>query len=304
MHSLPRHAPKIGLAAGTRHAQHEPLWLQYALITAAVSTMLVLVVVPVIYVFAVAFQKGVGPVIQVLFRDADTLSSFYLTGIVAPVAVIANVLFGLAAAWTITRFRFPGRALLTTIIDLPFAVSPVVAGLMLLLILGRRGYLGSLLESYDFQFVGSWIALVLVTTFVTLPFVVRELIPVMEAIGPDEEIAAISLGANGWQMFWRITLPNIKWGLLYGIILCSARAIGEFGAAYVVSSRVSGESETVPLRVQKLLESYKTEGAFAVAAVLALLSLITLAIKIALEHKTQADLNELAQAKAEVEAAE
>jgi sulfate transport system permease protein len=213
-----------------------------------------------------------------------------LTLCVAPIAVVANVLFGVAAAWAITRFRFPGRTLLTTTIDLPFAVSPVVVGLAFMLLFGRQGYFGPWLSAHDIKIVFAWPGIVLATAFVTVPFVARELIPVMEAIGADEETAAVSLGASGWQMFWRVTVPNIKWGLLYGVILCSARAVGEFGAVHVVSGHIAGQTDTVPLRIEKLFQAYPNTGSYALASLLTLLALVTLALKIFLERKTQQEI--------------
>ncbi len=263
------------------------------------ATLVLLVIVPVVYVFCAAFSNGAVAYWETLTGDSDTLHAILLTLFVAPISVIANVIFGIAAAWTITRFRFPGRTLLTTIIDLPFAVSPVVAGLMFVLLFNQRdGYFGPLLKMGNIQVLHAWPAIVLATTFVTLPFVARELIPVMEAIGADEEIAAISLGANSWQMFWRVTVPNIKWGLLYGVILCNARAMGEFGAVYVVSGHRTGKTETMPIRVNTLFEGATAatySSALAVASLLTLLALVTLFVKIALEHKTQEDLRQAAK---------
>jgi sulfate transport system permease protein len=225
-----------------------------------------------------------------LLRDRDTRHAIQLTLIVTPVAVALNVVFGIAAAWAIARFPFPGRSLLVSLIDLPFAVSPVVAGLMLVLIFGLQGYFGPWLRDHDIKIIFALPGLILATTFVTLPFVARELIPVMEALGSDEEIAAVSLGANGWQLFWRVTLPNIKWALLYGVILCNARAMGEFGAVYVVSGHIAGRTDTMPLRVEKLFQEYNNPGSFAVASVLTSLALVTLFAKMALERKTRHEL--------------
>ena len=298
MHGVPKHLPPaVGMSTSLgRTARQDPWWVRWLLISIAVSSLSVLVVVPLVNVFYSAFSNGIGAYWQSLTADPDTLHSIKLTLFVAPISVGANVVFGVAAAWLITRFRFPGRTLLTTIIDLPFAISPVVAGLMFVLIFGERGYLGPWLKAYHLQVLHAWPAIVLVTTFVTLPFVARELIPVMEAIGADEEIAAISLGANSWQMFWRITVPNIKWGLLYGVILCNARAMGEFGAVYVVSGRIVGKTETMPIRVSFLFEGFTTySSSFAVASLLTMLALVTLFIKIALEHKTQEDLKQAAE---------
>jgi sulfate transport system permease protein len=223
-------------------------------------------------------------------EDRDTRHAILLTLIVAPAAVVLNLLFGLAAAWAIARFRFPGRSALVSLIDLPFAVSPVVAGLMLVLIFGLQGYLGPWLREHDIKIIFALPGLIAATTFVTLPFVARELILVMEAIGSDEETAAVSLGASGWQLFWRVTLPNIKWGLLYGVILCNARAMGEFGAVYVVSGHIAGQTDTMPLRVEKLFQEYNNPGSFAVASVLTSLALVTLVAKMALERRTRREL--------------
>jgi sulfate transport system permease protein len=272
-----------------------PVLVRFGLVAAALALIGLLIVVPVANVFYQALAGGFAPYWRTLTADADTRHAILLTLTVAPVAVVANVLFGLAAAWTIARFRFPGRALLTALIDLPFSVSPVVAGLVLVLIFGLQGYLGPWLRAHDIKIIFAWPGLVLATSFVTLPFVARELIPVMEALGPEEEVAAVSLGANAWQMFWRVTLPNVKWGLLYGVILCNARAMGEFGAVYVVSGHISGRTDTMPLRVEKLFQEYNTPGSFALASVLTLLALVTLAAKAGLEHKTRADLTQAAQ---------
>jgi sulfate transport system permease protein len=197
------------------------------------------------------------------------------------------MVFGIAAAWAIARFQFPGRTTVLTLIDLPFSVSPVVAGLFFVLIFGLQGYLGPFLREHGIKVIFATPGLILATTFVTLPFIARELIPVMEAIGPEEELAAVSLGANSWQLFKWVTLPNIKWGLLYGLILCNARAVGEFGAVYVVSGHITGRTDTVPLRVEKLFQEYNNAGSFAVASVLTLLALVTLVIKVGLERKTE-----------------
>jgi len=204
---------------------------------------------------------------------------------VAPLAVAANLIFGVAAAWVVARFRFPGRTLLISLIDLPFSVSPVVAGLVFVLLFGLQGYFGPWLREHNIKIIFATPGLVLATAFVTLPFVARELIPVMEAVGAEEEMAALSLGASGWQMFWKVTVPNIKWGLLYGVILCNARAMGEFGAVYVVSGHIAGRTDTIPLRVEKLFQEYNTPGSFAVASVLTLLALVTLVLKVGLERK-------------------
>ena len=278
-----------------RAAHRDPKVVQWGLTLAAVLTIIVLIVIPLVNVFYQAFAGGFATYWENLVGDSDTVNSILLTLAVATLAVAANLVFGLAAAWTIARFQFPGRALLTALIDLPFSVSPVVAGLMLVLLFGLQGYLGPWLQAHDWKIIFSTPGLILATCFVTLPFVARELIPVMEAIGSEEEVAAISLGATGWQMFWRVTLPNIKWGLLYGVILCNARAMGEFGAVYVVSGHITGRTDTMPLRVEKLFQEYNNPGSFAVASLLTLLALVTLIVKVLLERKTRIELAEAAR---------
>jgi sulfate transport system permease protein len=254
--------------------------------------MTALVVVPLLDVFVEAFAAGPAVYWRNLVADEDTLESIWLTLMVAPTAVVLNVVFGLAAAWAIARFAFPWRAFLTALIDLPFTVSPVVVGLFLLLLFGMQGFWGPWLRAHDIRIVFAFPGLVMATCFVTFPVVARELIPLMEALGADEEIAAVSLGARGWQLFRMITLPNVKWGLLYGIILCNARAMGEFGAVYVVSGHIAGKTDTMPLRVEKLFQEYNLPGAFALASVLAMLALVTLFVKTALEWKTRRELAE------------
>jgi sulfate transport system permease protein len=312
-----------------------------------------LIIIPLVNIFAQALSEGAGTYWRNLFADPDTRHSILLTLTVVPLALVANVIFGIAAAWAIARFRFPGRSLLTALIDLPFSVSPVVAGLMFVLIFGLQGYLGPFLRDDGYvimpylvsllgvlvflvavlllrpvspaarrgpwrrsrllllgggalvfgalllgqQYLEVWPrhqslkvifalpGLVLATAFVTFPFVARELIPVMEAAGPEEDLAAVSLGATGWQMFRHVTVPNIKWGLAYGIILCNARAMGEFGAVYVVSGHIAGQTDTMPLRIEKLFQEYNLPGSFAVASVLTLLAILTLVAKIGLERK-------------------
>ncbi|MEI8378829.1 MAG: sulfate ABC transporter permease subunit CysW [Planctomycetota bacterium] len=262
----------------------EPLWLRVLLIGAAYAVIGLLILVPVAYVFVQAFAEGWQGYVKNLWHDPDTRHSIFLTLTVAPLAVLLNTVFGLAAAWTITRFKFPGRTLLVTLLDVPFAISPVVVGLMFVLLFGMQGYLGPSLRQMGIKVIFAWPGLLLATTFVTLPFVARELIPLMESLGSEEEVAAVSLGASPWQLFWRITLPNIKWGLVYGIIQCHARAIGEFGAVYVVSGRIAGETDTMPLRVEKLFQEYNNPGSFAVASLLTLMALVTLAGKYMLER--------------------
>jgi sulfate transport system permease protein len=342
---------RVGVAAVRKRAQEDPAWVRWSLTGFAIAVVSVLIVIPVINVFAEALAEGAGVYWKNLFADPDTRHSILLTLTVVPIVLVANLIFGVTAAWAITRFNFPGRSLLTALIDLPFSVSPVVAGLMFVLIFGLQGYFGEFLRRdgysimpyvmaslgvfaaivgyflsrsgkvhralwkhvivvvggggtlfallvYLQQYFQVWPAntnlkiifalpgLILATAFVTFPFVARELIPVMDAIGPDEEMAAVSLGATGWQMFWHVTVPNIKWGLVYGIILCNARAMGEFGAVYVVSGHIAGQTDTMPLRIEKLFQEYNLPGSFAVASVLTLVAILTLVVKSRLEHHT------------------
>src|SRR5262245_32848363 len=264
---------------------NDPLWVRLTLTSLALFIMTVLVIVPVISVFYEALAEGVSAYWRHLTADPDTRHSILLTLTVAPLAVLCNFVFGVAAAWAISRFRFPGHTALVTLIDVPFSVSPVVAGLMFVLLFGLQGFFGPWLKANGFQVLFTVPGLVLATTFVTLPFIARELIPVMEAIGPDEELAALSLGASGWQLFWRVTLPNIKWGLLYGVILCNARAMGEFGAVYVVSGRIAGETNTMSLQVELLFQDFNSPAAFALASVLTMLAVVTLLLKVWVEGK-------------------
>jgi sulfate transport system permease protein len=275
-----------------QRAHEDPPAVRAVLILLAVAIIGFLVVVPLIDVFVQAFAAGPRAYWDNLVHDPDTLSAIGLTLTVAPIAVVLNLVFGIAAAWAIARFRFRGRALLTALIDLPFSVSPVVVGLFLILLFGLQGTFGPWLRAHDLKVVFALPGLILATSFVTFPVVARELIPLMEAIGADEEIAAVSLGARSWQLFRLVTLPNIKWGLLYGVILCNARAMGEFGAVYVVSGHIAGKTDTMPLRVEKLFQEYNMPGAFAVASVLAMLALVTLVVKTALEWKQRRDLAE------------
>jgi sulfate transport system permease protein len=295
---------KSQLAATPTHrraARQDPAFVRWSLTALALAVVGVLIVIPVVHVFTYAFADGPRAYWDNLFGDPDTRHAIMLTLTVAPIAVAANTLFGVAAAWCIARFHFPGRTLLIALIDLPFSVSPVVAGLIFVLIFGLQGYLGPWLRAHDIKIIFALPGLILATAFVTFPFVARELIPVMEALGSEEEVAAVSLGANGWQMFWRVTVPNIKWGLLYGVILCNARAMGEFGAVYVVSGHITGQTDTMPLRVEKLFQEYNTPGSFALASLLTLLAVVTLLLKVALERKTR---RELAEAASEVQGGE
>ncbi|MFT4020606.1 MAG: sulfate ABC transporter permease subunit CysW [Acinetobacter sp.] len=262
----------------SRDATREPDWVRYLLLTLGLLVFLGLLILPLILVFVEAFRQGIDVYTDALI-DSDTLSAVKLTLVTALIAVPINVIFGVAAAWVVSKFNFKGKSILTTIIDMPFSVSPVIAGLMLVLIFGTQGWFGEWLIDHNLKILYSPPAIILATVFITVPFVARELIPLMQAQGTEEEEAAILLGASGWQTFWKITLPNIKWGLLYGIILCNARAMGEFGAVSVVSGHIRGETNTLPLHVEILYNEYSYSAAFAVASLLAFLAIITLIIK-------------------------
>ncbi|MFN4093526.1 MAG: sulfate ABC transporter permease subunit CysW [Acinetobacter johnsonii] len=262
----------------SRDATREPTWVRYTLITIALLFFLSCLILPLILVFVEAFKQGVCVYAQALVHP-DTLSAVKLTLLTAVIAVPLNVVFGVAAAWCVAKFNFRGKSILTTIIDMPFSVSPVIAGLMLVLIFGTQGWFGSWLMDNDIKILYAVPAIVLATIFITVPFVARELIPLMEAQGTEEEEAAIVLGASGWQTFWKVTLPNIKWGLIYGVILCNARAMGEFGAVSVVSGHIRGETNTLPLHVEILYNEYTFSAAFAVSSLLALLAIVTLVLK-------------------------
>ena len=262
----------------SRDATREPTWVRYTLITISLLFFLSCLILPLILVFVEAFKQGVGVYAQALVHP-DTLSAVKLTLLTAVIAVPLNVVFGVAAAWCVAKFNFRGKSILTTIIDMPFSVSPVIAGLMLVLIFGTQGWFGSWLMDNDIKILYAVPAIVLATIFITVPFVARELIPLMEAQGTEEEEAAIVLGASGWQTFWKVTLPNIKWGLIYGVILCNARAMGEFGAVSVVSGHIRGETNTLPLHVEILYNEYTFSAAFAVSSLLALLAIVTLVLK-------------------------
>jgi sulfate transport system permease protein len=258
--------------------------VRFALITVALAFLAVFLVLPLALVFHQAFEKGTEAYLAAV-REPDALSALRLTLLTAAIAVPANLLFGLAASWAIARFEFPGRSLLLTLIDLPFAISPVISGVIFVLLFGRTGLLGPWLAEHDVKIVFAVPGIVLATAFVTFPFVARELIPVMQAAGRDEEEAAVVLGASGLQVFWRVTLPNVKWGLLYGVILCNARAMGEFGAVSVVSGHIRGLTNTLPLHVEILYNEYQFQAAFAVASLLALLAIVTLVAKSLVEWR-------------------
>jgi sulfate transport system permease protein len=261
--------------------------VRWALIGLALLFLGVFLVVPLVAVFTFAFQKGWAAYTSAI-TDPETLSAMRLTLMAAAISVPLNVVFGLAAAWLIARFRFRGRALLMTLIDLPFSVSPVIAGLIFVLLFGRQGWLGPWLVEHDLRVIFAVPGIVLATVFVTFPFVAREVLPVMQAQGHDEEEAALTLGASGWRTFWRVTLPKVKWGVIYGVILCNARAMGEFGAVSVVSGHVRGVTTTLPLHAEILYNEYDFVGAFAVASLLTLLALVTLAVKKYVEWRSVA----------------
>ncbi|HWY74761.1 MAG TPA: sulfate ABC transporter permease subunit CysW [Verrucomicrobiae bacterium] len=286
---------KAGRAA-SRRGTEEPAFVKWTLIAIGLVFALLFLLVPLVNVFYQALEKGVGFYFSSL-SEPDSSSAIRLTLIIAAITVPLNVIFGLAAAWAIAKFEFRGKAILITLIDLPFAVSPVVAGLVFVLLFGLQGYFGQWLDDHNIKIIFAAPGIVLATLFITFPFVARELIPVMQATGAEQEQAALTLGASGWQTFWHVTLPSVKWGLLYGVILCNARAMGEFGAVSVVSGKIAGQTQTMPLRVEELFNSSRiSEGtaAFAVASLLALLALFTLGVKTWVEWKTRRD-HKLAQ---------
>jgi sulfate transport system permease protein len=270
-----------GPSASQRSTEESPL-IKWSLIAIALLFCTAFLLLPLLNVFVQALSKGVAVYWDSLAHP-DSLAAIRLTLLVAGISVPLNVLFGLAAAWAIAKFDFRGKSFLITLIDLPFSVSPVVAGLMLVVLFGLQGFFGQWLDQHNLKIIFAVPGIVLATVFVTFPFVARELIPVMQATGTEQEQAALTLGANGWQTFWHVTLPSVKWGLLYGIILCNARAMGEFGAVSVVSGHITGQTDTMPLRVEKLYNEYNAPAAFAVASLLALLALLTLGLKTFLE---------------------
>lgn len=270
---------------GPNHLVAEPSWVRWTLIGVTVGFLGLFLVLPLVALWAQAFEEGVGAYVAAL-SDPDTLSAVRLTLLTAATAVPLNLLFGMASAWAIAKFRFVGKGLLTTLIELPFSVSPVVSGLLFVTLFGAQGWLGSWLEERHIEVLFTVPAIVLATLFVTFPFIARELATAMEAENAEEEEAALSLGANGWQTFWKVTLPNVKWGLLYGVILCNARAMGEFGAVSVVSGHIRGLTNTIPLHVEILYNEYRFVAAFAVASLLTLLALATLALKAFVEWRS------------------
>ena len=262
----------------------EPAWVRVVLLTIAFIFLTLFLFVPLVAVFAEAFKKGAGAYFAAI-TDPDAVSAIKLTLIAAVISVPLNLLFGLAASWAIAKHEFRGKSIILTLIDLPFSVSPVIAGLIYVLMFGAQGWFGPWLAEHDIKILFAVPGIVLATVFITFPFVARELIPLMQAQGSEEEEAALVLGASGWNTFRRVTLPNIKWGLLYGVILCNARAMGEFGAVSVVSGHIRGETNTMPLHVEILYNEYNFAAAFAVASLLALLALVTLAIKSFIEWR-------------------
>ena len=278
-----------GTIARKTAATTEPSAVRFLLIGIAMVFIGLFLLAPLAAVLAQAFGDGVGVYWRSL-RDSDTLAAIRLTLLTAAIAVPANLVFGIAASWTIAKFEFLGKSLLTTLIDLPFAVSPVISGLIYVLFFGLHGYLGPWLSAHNIEIIFAVPGIVLATVFVTFPFVARELIPLMQAQGTEEEEAALSLGAGGWQTFLRVTLPNIKWGVLYGVILCNARAIGEFGAVSVISGHIRGLTNTMPLHVEILYNEYNFAGAFAVASLLTVVALITLVLKSFAEWKFKQEL--------------
>ena len=275
-----------GTTTASKRGTEESPFVKWLLISVALIFSVVFLLLPLVNVFAQAFSKGMGAYFKAL-TDPDSWAAMKLTLTVAVITVPCNVIFGFAAAWAIAKFEFRGKSLLITLIDLPFSVSPVVAGLMYVLLFGMQGYFGRWLDDHDIKIIFAVPGIVMVTVFITFPFVARELIPVMQATGTTQEQAALTLGASGFKTFWHVTLPSVKWGMIYGIILCNARAMGEFGAVSVVSGHVTGVSETMPLQVERLYKEYNAVGAFAVASLLALLAHVTLGIKTWLEYRTE-----------------
>ncbi len=271
---------------GITIGQQDPTWVRLLIISISITFVALMLVLPLGVIFWEAFRKGISAY-AASFQDRNALRAIYMTCLAAGIAVPLNLVFGIAASWAIAKFSFRGKSLLIALIDLPFAISPVISGLVYILVFGMQGWLGKWLEGYGIQVIFAVPGIVLATIFVTFPFVARELIPLMQEQGSEEEWAAISLGANGWQTFWRVTLPNIKWGVLYGVLLCNARAMGEFGAVSVVSSNIRGGTNTLPLHIDALYNDYNSVAAFAMASILAFLGVITLIGKTLLERKLQ-----------------
>jgi sulfate transport system permease protein len=288
MSSIPLHSPHPA-AAALRKATTEPLWVRLLLTSLALLFLALFLVLPLFIVFSEAFARG-AELYWASISEPAALHAIQLTLIAAAIAVPCNVIFGLAASWAIAKFQFKGRQLLITLIDLPIAVSPVIVGLSLMLIFGARGYLGDWLTDHEVHIMFAVPGIVLATIFITFPFVARELIPLMQEQGREQEEAALTLGANGWQTFFRVTLPSVKWALLYGVILANARAMGEFGAVSVVSGKIREQTNTIPLHIEILYNEYQFAAAFAVSSLLALLALVTLLLKSLLEYKAAKDM--------------
>jgi sulfate/thiosulfate transport system permease protein len=281
-------------ALAMRPALKETPLAQWLLTLAALAFLLLFLVMPLLAVFVEALRGGIGAYLDAMV-EPDALSAIKLTLLTAVIAVPLNLVFGVAASWAITKFDFRGKTLLLTLIDLPFSVSPVISGMIYVLLFGLHGWFGPWLKAHDIQIIFALPGIIIATIFVTFPFVARELIPLMQEQGTENEEAALVLGASGWQTFWRVTLPNIRWGLLYGVLLCNARAMGEFGAVSVVSGHIRGETNTMPLHVEILYSEYNFVAAFAVASLLALLALVTLAAKTALEWRHAAEIAAMAR---------
>jgi sulfate transport system permease protein len=282
---------RAGSTAKSQRGSEESRLAKWTLITIAMAFVAVFLLLPLINVFYQAFSKG-WALYKEAMLDPNTIAAIKLTLFIAAISVPLNLVFGLAASWVIAKFEFRGKAFLITLIDLPFAVSPVVAGLMFVVLFGREGFFGEWLDARDIRIIFAWPGMVLATVFITFPFVARELIPVMQATGSEQEQAALTLGASGWKTFFFVTLPSVKWGLIYGVILCNARAMGEFGAVSVVSGHIEGVTDTLPLRVDKLFHGASENSAiaaFVVASILGVLALITLVLKTALEWKQERD---------------
>jgi sulfate transport system permease protein len=278
-------ASQLGAPKAVATAKRDPAIVQWGLTVLALLAMGLFIVLPLFAVFVQAFEKGWAAYLTAI-KDPNTLAAVKLSLLTVAISVPLNLVFGVAAAWVITKFQFKGKNALVTLIDIPFGVSPVISGLIFVLVFGAQGWFGPWLDQHDIRIIFAVPGIILATTFVTFPFVARELIPLMESQGTEEEEAALVLGATGWQMFFRITLPNIKWGLLYGVVLCTARALGEFGAVSVVSGHIRGQTNTLPLHVEILYNEYNYSGAFAVASLLSVIAVITLALKKFLEWKT------------------
>ena len=266
--------------------QKKQSWVPAVLIGIAIAYLFLVQYIPAINVFFEAFKKGTGPFLSNLAKP-EFIHAAWLTLLLATISIPVNAVFGLCAAWAIARHKFPGRAIVLSIIDLPFSISPVVAGLMIVLLYGRNGWFGPWLEAHDIKIIFAFPGMLMATAFVSMPFVAREVIPILEEFGKDQEEAARTLGANDWQTFWRVTLPSIRWGLLYGLILTNARAMGEFGAVSVVSGNIANTTQSLPLFVEDAYKQYETEAAFSAAVILAFLAVVTLVLKEILERKTQ-----------------